>query len=61
MPDSPSPAEQEVQQALDACGGNAHAALLLLAHLLCNARRGLSAGLLRLPPADRQLCVTADL
>ncbi|MDR6770390.1 hypothetical protein [Azospirillum sp. BE72] len=54
MPDNPTPAEQEVQQALDACGGNRDAALLLLAHLFVNAQRGLSAGLLRLPPADRQ-------
>lgn len=54
MPDGPSPAEQEVQQALAACDGNRDAALLLLAHFLTVARGGLSAGLLRLPPADRR-------
>ncbi|SMF92342.1 hypothetical protein SAMN02982917_0568 [Azospirillum oryzae] len=54
MPDGPSPAEQEVQQALDACGGNKDAALLLLALLLTKARGGLSAGMLRLPPANRR-------
>lgn len=48
MPDGPSPAEQEVQQALDACGGNRDAALLLLGQLLSTARRGLCGGFLRL-------------
>ena len=53
MPDGPSPAEQ-VQQALADCGDDKDAALLLLALLLTKARGGLSAGLLRLPPADRR-------
>ncbi|CBS87023.1 hypothetical protein [Azospirillum lipoferum] len=53
MPDSSSPAEQEVQQALAACGGDRDAALLLLAHLFCNARRAICGGFLRLgQPAE---------
>ncbi|WP_376957748.1 hypothetical protein ABNQ39_11505 [Azospirillum sp. A26] len=51
MPDGSSPAEQ---QALADCGGDKDAAILLLALLLTKARGGLSAGLLRLPPADRR-------
>jgi hypothetical protein len=54
MPNAPTPAEQEVQQALAECGGNKDAALLLLALLLTKARGGLSAGMLRLPPTDRR-------
>lgn len=46
----PETAEQVVERTLADCGGNAAAALLLLAHLLIAARRGLTAGFLRLPP-----------
>jgi hypothetical protein len=52
MPDTPSPAEQEVQQALDACGGDRDAALLLLAHTLINARRAICGGFLRLGQSE---------
>ncbi len=48
MPDGPSQAEQEVQQALEACDGDRDAALLLLAHTLVNARRAMCSGFLRL-------------
>ncbi|MBP2233498.1 hypothetical protein J2847_006839 [Azospirillum agricola] len=54
MTDATDPAELEVERALADCDGNKDAALLLLAHLLVNAKRGLSAGHLRLPPADRR-------
>jgi hypothetical protein len=52
MPDGPSQAEQEVRQVLDVCGGDRDAALLLLAHLLCNARRAVCGGFLRLGQPD---------
>lgn len=57
MSDNTTPAEQEVQQALDACGGNADAALLLLAHTLVNARRAMCGGFLRLgqPEPNRKV------
>nr|WP_295828320.1 hypothetical protein [uncultured Azospirillum sp.] len=48
MPDGPSPAEQAVQQALDACDGDKDAALLLLACTLIIARRAMCGGFLRL-------------
>ena len=40
-------------KALEDCGGDRDAALLLLAHLLVNARRGVSPGFLRLGPQGR--------
>lgn len=57
-PDAASPAEARVAQALADCDGDKDAALLLLAHLLVNAQRGMSAGMLRLPPAS---CGEADI
>lgn len=51
--DVPAAAETRVAQALTDCNGDKDAALLLLAHLLNNALRGISAGMLRLPPAGR--------
>ncbi|MGF7178189.1 hypothetical protein [Azospirillum doebereinerae] len=54
MPDRPETAEEAVTRTLADCEGNRDAALLVLAHSLINARRGLSAGLLRLLPADRR-------
>ena len=52
MPDQPT-AEQLAAQAIADCGGDRDAALLLLAHLLVNARRGLSPGFLRLGQTER--------
>lgn len=46
-------AEARRDKALAECGGNAQAALLLLALLLEAALRGTSAGHLRLPPPSR--------
>lgn len=54
LPDRPETAEEAVTRTLADCEGNRDAALLVLAHSLINARRGLSAGLLRLLPADRR-------
>ena len=51
-PDQSNPEAAIVAQVLADCGGNKDAALLLLAHLLRNARQGMSAGMLRLPPTD---------
>jgi len=50
---APGPDEARVAQALADCGGNKDAALLLLAFLLRNAQQGMSAGMLRLPSAQR--------
>lgn len=51
--DTSDPDAAIVAQVLADCGGNMEAALLLLANLYRNARQGMSAGMLRLPPAQR--------
>ncbi|GAA4247548.1 hypothetical protein GBZ26_11255 [Azospirillum formosense] len=58
MPEPPlqPDAQQVADKALADCGGERDAALLLLAHLLINARRGMSPGFLRLgPPNTRSI------
>lgn len=48
--DTEATVQAHAARALVDCGGDKDAALLLLAHLLVNALRGSSAGMLRLPP-----------
>lgn len=46
MPNHPETAEEVVQRTLADCEGDREAALLLLAHTLVNARRGICHGFL---------------
>ncbi|OYD80932.1 hypothetical protein CHT98_28450 (plasmid) [Azospirillum brasilense] len=54
MPEPPLQpnAQQVAAQALADCGGDRDAAILLLAHLLIQTRRGMCPGFLRLGPPN---------